>query len=354
MVALGFAAGAGAVLLRRAPGAPPVPRPRLDAPAELAVWPWPHAMRETPHPGVTHWLDRSSADGTVVELFDFDFLANRRLRLGLYDQDEDDAVPFDNNADTWALGVGQATRRLNQGGRGRIVAAWNGLFFDSGARPAHHVAPVVLAGRFHYNLPNPRWTFGVHYENGRSGLKLCFRPRREEMIREFTYASGGAQCLLREGRPLKLRPFPEPGEVPPKGPAAAAPDEAGYIRDVDHMRTSRTSMGWSRDSRHFYLLVVKEPDHEAGSLLSLRHGEPGTGGWTLADLQRFWQAQGAWSAVNIDGGDVTQLCAICRDGRYEMVPPRWSDGAMRLTFPPDFPIAPAGGTMMYFYISDTK
>src|SRR5262245_38092927 len=72
MVALGVAAGAGAVLLRRAPGAPPAPR--LDAPAELAVWPWPRPVRETPHPGVTHWLDRSSADSTVVELFDFDFL----------------------------------------------------------------------------------------------------------------------------------------------------------------------------------------------------------------------------------------------------------------------------------------
>ncbi len=66
------------------PPAPPVPSP-------LATWPWPQAAQDTPHPGVTHWLDRSSPDGTVLDFFDFDLRANPHLRFEIYDQDQDDA-----------------------------------------------------------------------------------------------------------------------------------------------------------------------------------------------------------------------------------------------------------------------
>jgi len=62
---------------------------RPDDPARMARWPWPHAKTANPHPGVTHWIDRSSPDGTVLDLFDFDFQKNPHLRLELYDQDED-------------------------------------------------------------------------------------------------------------------------------------------------------------------------------------------------------------------------------------------------------------------------
>src|SRR5437763_4034906 len=82
-----------------------VPKQAVEIPSPLATWPWPRAARDTPDAGVTHWLDRSSQDGTVLDLLQFDFTANPRLRLELYDQDEDDPVPFDNSVDYWARGI---------------------------------------------------------------------------------------------------------------------------------------------------------------------------------------------------------------------------------------------------------
>src|SRR5262245_39145161 len=80
-------------------------------------------------------------------------------------------------------------------------------------------------------------------------------------------------------------------------------------------------------------LVVKEPD-----------SPPGSGGWALADLKRFWLARGAWGAVNVDGGPATQMTYLRTDGRYELVPSRWGVAGQRLTLAPDFRGAPEGGT----------
>lgn len=99
---------------------PPSSPPGPPAPAALTTWPWPQAVQDTLGPGVTHWLDRSSPDGTALDLFQFDFAANPHLRLELYDQDEDDAKPGDNSVDYWPQGVGQATRHLNALGRGPV------------------------------------------------------------------------------------------------------------------------------------------------------------------------------------------------------------------------------------------
>jgi hypothetical protein len=84
-------------------------RAAVDAPARLATWPWPNAVRELIRPGVTHWLDRSSPDGTVLDLFEFDFRRNPRLEFSLFDQDQDDAHPFDDRASFWERGVAGIT-----------------------------------------------------------------------------------------------------------------------------------------------------------------------------------------------------------------------------------------------------
>lgn len=124
------------------------PGVRLDAPAPLATWPWKEAVKGSPHHGGTHWLDRSSSDGTALDLFEFDLAANPHLRLELYDQDKDDATPFNDEADYWHRSVGHITRHLNEKGRGKVVAAWDGLFFamdDKNGVPkgiARHAAPV--------------------------------------------------------------------------------------------------------------------------------------------------------------------------------------------------------------------
>lgn len=344
-------------LARRYIGPIPIrPGVRLDAPSPLATWPWRGATRDSPHPGVTHWLDCSSPDGTALDLLGFDFAANPGLRLELYDQDEDDDIPANNEVNFWPRGVGQVARHLNAMGRGRIVAAWNGLFFESADKDdksrKRHVAPVVLRRKVRYNVGNYRWTFGVDYRDGQPQFKALHLPDAETLGNEFTFAAAGAQCLIRKGVPLRLQAFPKPGEKPLPRPVPSTPEEAGHIPTVDHMKTSRTSMGWSRDSRHLYLLIVKEPDAETPSALALRHRVPMTGGWMLSDLQHFWQALRVWGAVNIDGGDVTQMTYLRRDGRYEMVPPRWAIARQRLISPPTFRDAPAGGTLMYFYVRE--
>jgi hypothetical protein len=119
------------------------------------------------------------------------------------------------------------------------------------------------------------------------------------------------------------------------------------------MRTTRASMGWSRDSQAFYLLFVKEPDSETASIYAHDLGVPLAGGWTVADLQRFWLSLGVWGAVNSDGGDLAQLLVRRdADGGYDLTPPRWASRAMRLSLPPDGSGAPEGGALMYFVVRD--
>lgn len=333
--------------------------PLVDPPSPLATWPWPAAVQDQPHAGITHWLDRSSPDGTLLDLLEFDFAANPRLRLELYDQDEDDEVPFDNRVDYWPRGVAEAVQHLDRAGRGPVLAAWNGLFFATKGGAwgeggvGYPVAPVVLQGQVRHNVGNHRWTFGVKQAVEGPEFKLLHLPDRATLSREFTYAAAGAQAILREGQPLRVEPIPGPDSPARPFPVPSTPQEAGYIPGVDHIKTCRTSMGWSRDHQQFYLLVVKEPDRELASKIDQRFGKPMQGGWSLADLQRFWQARGVWSAVNLDGGNVTQLLYRRADGRYELVPPRWATDALRQTLNSDLAGAPKGGTLMYFYIRET-
>ncbi|HZT43665.1 MAG TPA: phosphodiester glycosidase family protein [Chthonomonadaceae bacterium] len=357
LVLLLLAFGAMSLWKPRMVGRILAPAAKLDTPASLATWPWPRAVQDHPYPGVTHWLDTSSPDRTVLDLFRFDFRANPHLRLEMFDQDEDDGRPYDNKAQYWPRGVGQITRLLNTTGRGSVVAAWNGLFFDfDGIGPGHtasHLTPVVLNGKLFYpNAGNYRWTFGVRYVKGKPVFKTLFLPRSEALAGAFDFAAGAAQCLIRDGKPLKLEPFPRPGQPQRPRPVMATPQEAGYIPTVDFIRTSRTSLGWSRDNRYLYLLFVKQPGSETESAIAFRHGLPSSGGWMLSDLQRFWLALNVWGAINGDGGEPAQLCYRRADGSYLLVPPHWAAANRRLIFSPDFPNAPQGGTLMVFYVRD--
>lgn len=327
---------------------PPTPALLPPAPSPLSVWPWPAAAQDSPHTGVTHWLDTSSPNGTVLELFDFDLAQNPHLRMEIYDQDQDDAHPFDDFADCYPVGVGQATRHLNQQfrqtGRGQVVAAWHGLFFNPAREPGYahyvgrHVTPVVLNGRVHANVGQARWTFGVQYDSsGRPTFRALWMPDKKTLNQLFTFACGGAQCLIKDGKPLTLHPFPSLDDPAPPQPVPCTPDEAGYIPNVDWIRTSRATMGWSRDNRHFYLLFVKQSGDETGSVMALHGHGPLTGGWTVADEQRFWQSKGVWGAINSDGGDVSQMTFLRPDGSYALTP-----------------AVGGGGTLMYFYVRDGK
>ena len=177
--------------------APEAPRLMGDVPAPLCRWPWP-AAPEILHQGVTHWQTIAS-DRTRLELLKFDFGANPRLRLELFDQDQDDEKPFDNRARFWRAAVGQMTRQLNQNGKGPVLAAWNGLFFGADQNNenglAEHVAPGALNGKTYYNAGSHRWTFGVKYHQAKPIFKTLHLPDRQTLTREFDWAAGAAQCL---------------------------------------------------------------------------------------------------------------------------------------------------------------
>jgi hypothetical protein len=360
---IGLLATAG-WLAQRFLGTPGAVQPGFEAasPAPLASWPWPDAQPTTLHSGMTRWK-AVGADGTVVELFRFDFKQNPHLRFGIYDQDEDDIKPFDNVVQYWARGVGQAVRQLNSQ-PGEILLATNGLFFGYLNKQfnfhgqAFHVAPVVIDGQAHYLKANHRWSFGVKYVNGKPHFKVFHLPDRAMLEREFDFGGGGAQCLVKDGKPLKLQPFPAPGATPLPQPVPSTPQEAGHIPLFDHMKTSRVSLAWPADSSALYWLFVKEPDSETGSAVALQRGLPIAGGWSVADVQRFWMALAKEgkiaTAINSDAGDVAQMTYLRADGQYELIPPRWAGvNYEQRVFNSDFAQAPIGGAIMYFYMRDT-
>lgn len=340
--------------------APQKADPSVLARSELAIWPWPQAKPQTTARGVTHWLARQK-DGTTCDLMRFDFAANPRLEFGLYSQDQDDAKPWDNIVEWWPMGVGQATKHLNESGKGSIVAAWNGPFFGyyHQKKPgrAFHLAPVVIDGTVHHNTANHRWTLGWNNTPGGPQLQTAHLAKRPQ-LEGFDFASGTVQNLIRDGKSLELRVFPKPGEAFPKQPVASTPQEAGHIPFFDHAKFSRASIAWSKNGKQLWMILVREPkgEDEGTSINKLLSGQTQSGGWSVADLQRFWQglmARGlVWNAINSDAGDVGQLAFRLQNGKYELIPPRNASPFERKTFDSNFQNAPQGGALMYFWVRE--
>ena len=348
-----------------APAAGGVAAYAVAAPA--TVWPWKGAKTKTLAAGVTQ-TSLVSSDGTMLDLFDFDFGANPRLRWEIFDQDEDDAKPLDNHVNYWERNVALMTKQLNGAkGRGPVLVAWNGAFFGydrtTKVEDAFHVSPVVLRGKVHFYTAQHRWTFGVKNTPDGPVWKTFFKPDRATMEREFDYAAGSVQCLIKDGKPLKIEPFPPVGGTFKAQPVPSSDQEAGHIPYFDHMKTCRASIGWSRDNKHLYFLAVKEPDDEGASSVALSaavRGEPipaGTslaGGWSVADVGKFWQSKGVWGAINSDAGGVMQWIARQPlNAGWEMVPPRQETNLKRVQVAPDWNGAvKGGGAIMYFFVRE--
>ena len=335
----------------------------ITKPAPLASWPWKNVKKDASQRGVTRF-ETASNDGTTAILFSFDFKTNPNLRWEIIDQDEDDKVPGDNKINYWMRGVGGATRDLNARGRGKVIAAWNGLFFgyankksDENAE-AFHVSPVVLNSKVLYYTANHRWGFGVKNTPRGPVWKTAHLPSRK-WFASLDWGGGSAQCLVLDGKPLKLQPFPAMGAAAMPQPVKSTPAEVGHIPIFDHMKTARASLAWSKDFRHLYVLIIKEDDSEGASALALKYHRALQGGWTVPDLQKFWLAlqakNGTLTAMNSDAGDVGQVAFLRADGKYDLLPSRQSGAPYaRKTFNPDFKGAPAGGAAMYFYVLDTS
>jgi len=286
---------------------------QLTVPAEGTSWPWAGAAPASLGRGVTHWFHRD-ADGTTLDLLAFECSPHSPLKLALYDGVL--ASPSDSPGGRypyWSHGVGTVARSLNHGGR--LVALWNAGFFGlTNRKPreqdrAFHLSPVVYQGQVHFPGPNFRWTWGVNYRSGYAAFRLEHSPSAADLTRDFDFATGTLQALVKDGHPLELEPYPLDGatQIRPSDSTAA---QAGAIVPLDFLRTSRCSVGWTKLNT-LYFLFVKEPDDEAHSRADFAARRPDSGGWNLADEQRFWlsagPALGVGNAVGLDGGDVAQL-----------------------------------------------
>jgi len=331
-------------------------------PSQNTRWPWP-AAPQVLGPGARSW-SVVSGDGTLLLLLRFDLGSNRRLKFSIWDNEAHDERPGDNLVRYWPHGVAQIAGDFNAQGKAehrQVLAASNGAFFGYANKTlgpdgaAFHVGPVVLDGKIFFNGANHRWTFGTKKSGGRQRFDVVHLPDRRALGR-FEWAAGSVQCLVKDGAPLKLEPFPRSRGDFKKQPVPSTAEEAGHIPVFDHMKTCRVSLAWSRDSKILWWLVVKEPDIVAGSAVALKQGLPVGGGWTVPDVQRFWlslrqrEKDGLWCAINSDAGDVAQM--IWKSGaNYEMIPPRWADSRMSMRLQSDFSNAPLGGPMMAFVVS---
>jgi len=319
--------------------------------------------------GVEHWFDESSSDGTTLDLLSFDFAANPRLRFELFDSDLDATKRSKSESNRfayWNSGVGKVAKQLNS--NNDLVAAWNGGYWGllnrkpRTADRSFHLSPIVYDGKIYYQGLNRRWTWGAKIKNGRPIFSLQHTPKNDGLLRDFDFATGTLQALLKDGQPLEVAPYPWFGEKPLPGGLPSTSKQAGAISVLDHMHTSRVGAGWTKSGRLF-VLVVKEPDGEAPSRAAVNSRKRGRGGWTLRDHQNFWLAMqktlDVQNAVGLDGGDVAQAVFRRGDGDFTVLVPRISlpeeeKATLRLKSKPNFEGENVknlhGGALNYFVI----
>jgi len=342
----------------------------LAPPSVLAHWPLAGASASNGPRGVRYFGARD-ADGTDVDVLEFDFAANPKLSLELFDQDSDDKTPFDNHARYWGRNAAYVLTRLPSKA-GQPIAVCNGGPFEFDhvrlRDDAWHVAPVVFAGKAHYLKESsdflPLWTFGVRGDtNGERRFETLLSPSSAQ-LNGLRFATGGVQCLIKDGAPLVLGEPPKDGKWPDvKAPEAG---EAGSLGRPDWTKTSRVSLGWNRDGGKLWLLCVHDPQPEAASRVALsarvRGGEEAASppfgcGWSLRDVQNFWKSKGTWGAVALASGDFSQFAARRSDGQIDFVPSHvaglfWktAHGRTRLVCPPSLTGAPTGGSALFYWV----
>jgi hypothetical protein len=323
---------------------------RYNHEPEVPLAAFPHsASAATPAKGVSIRCSAPDAEGTTVRLLTFDFAANPQLRLRLYDADSDDYTPYD-NANTTFLGqsidfVLSKLRARQNRSPDKVLAVFNGGFFGGSSRwIAAHEAPVVIDGQPHYNLnimkekwDDQAWVFGVVRNAGHTRFELKPDVAWQDLKRYDTAISG-------------LRPLRINGQAQPLDPGSGAPG----------LRCSRTSIGWSADSRFFYLLIVRDPDGEAASIRQRKLKQPQTGGWDASQILSFWERLGVPNAALCDSGESTQLCYRLAPDRYVTIRSSynlsrtigyWRSRPIRLIIPALPGPLSQGGVLNYLYIT---
>jgi hypothetical protein len=301
-VALAVALVAGFMIYRLlVHGEPILPNMRvpIEPPSEIATWPWPGASIQMLRDGVTIAWARDAGNRTGVTLLTFDTNQNPRLKFEIYDADEDDDTPNDHQvAHGESRTIWWAFHHLQP--RGRILAVWNGPFFNY-ASPFSHTAPTVRQGIVYHNVGSPRWGIGI--KDGR--FRLLHRPTAAQLT-QFDWANGNVQALVVDGHSTRL--LPPASTVPGKKSPESQPDDCGPFPFIDYVKTARTSLGW-KDGVFAMLTVTQAPgDNENTSNWRRALGLHQTSGWDIRDLQNFWLAWKAEGACNLDGGLSTQVC----------------------------------------------
>jgi Phosphodiester glycosidase len=302
-------------------------------------------------PGVTLRSEPPQPDGTQVRLLAFNLEREPQLGFGVYDADSDDAFPFDNRNTTW-LGQGlnfvldKIQGRLQERGR-EVRCLINGGFFGArGPWIGYHEAPLVVNSQALYNVhalrenwPRQAWLFGISRAKVK-GARPQFHLQEIapwNRLRQFETAIGGVRPLRVAGRSLSLEP--------------------GMGNTL--LRCSRTSVGWSADSRHFYVLIVRDPDGEMASLQQRNEGAIQSGGWSVRQVQQFWERQGVPQAALFDGGESTQLAYRDSLHRYSTVSSAyqlkrtlgyWNHRPLRFYLPMLPATQNTGGVLNYLYI----
>jgi len=304
----------------------------------------------TPSAGLTAVAvpDASRPDGTTVRVLCF-HAAARPFAVGLYDADSDDAFPWDDHSTAW---FGQTTEFVLDKLRARshrqgqeVLAVFNAGFYNLGVehgRVGSHVAPVVIEGVPRYNVRrlrrgDPGWVFGVSRGLQGQRFHLDEAVPWDEMGSRYVTAIAWVRPLRVAGRSLPLQ------------------SDLGLPK----LRCSRSSLGWSADSRRLYVLIARDPDGETASIRQWASGRPQTGGLDAREVQRIWEQLGVPYAVLLDGGDSTQAVYRESSGRYRAVRSAyasltlgyWRGRPLRLFLPVLPTPAAHGGVMNYLYVT---
>ena len=181
---------------------------------------------------------------------------------------------------------------------------------------------------------------------GCGALDMQFVPAAAKLPRNVDFALSGTEPLLARGN----------------GVSAARAD------DLDTLKTSRLSVAW--DGRGMlYLLLVRDPDSEAGSRRQGVASSTQTGGWNNTQVRRFWRLMGVSNAAEIAAGDTVQLAyrwkapspvntpLVRSQGNAFISPPDFgvtvgyvANRPIRLTLPTFPPYLMARGSLTYMYV----
>ncbi|MDO8682653.1 MAG: phosphodiester glycosidase family protein [Armatimonadota bacterium] len=301
--------------------------------------------------GAKHMRAISKWDGTQFDLFLFN--SKSGVRTGLFDLDQHDRNPGDNqNYSFYGMNAYRSIPAIKRAagldGSKTLIAVCNGGLFTPGTDKlwrASHSSSLVYHRKTCYPVDRPAWTVGLR-NDGLKAASIRFARSHKDLPTNVDYAICDVQALIVNGKPMKDRPMPL----------------------NDEMKMSRTSIAWDRHG-NLFLLVVHELDSEAASKSQVVNDEPQTGGWSFAQLRKFWKVMNVPYAANLASGDSSQVVYkwkrslttsswFVRKSGYAFIPSTefavtvgyFNNHPLKISIPTLPPYLMARGSLNYIYI----